>query len=249
MIEIQNSKLKGQKFRSKFKTFNFSLTILTFAFLLLTSTVFAVDSSPSADVTTKLKALQAEIASQSVKIKLEISKKLQNKVFAGFISSKSDNSLTLATKMGTRMVNINDYTEYSGKGKINDYVIALGDIDETEVLTAKRVIKTASPSAEERKAVFGQVTGTGDQMVTIRGKDGTNISVSVGSDTNYSFGKNPGSFDEIKVSEPIVVIGEMLKNNTLQARFVYIFPYTANMKPKAASPSAVSTSPAKKKSP
>ena len=230
------------------------ITIIIFITVInfIVPPIFAADSTPSADVTTKLKALQVQIASQAAKIKQDINKKLQNKVFAGTIKSKSDNSLTLATKTGTRMVSLNDYTDYDGKGKValksltaDDYVIALGDIDETEVLTAKKVIKTASPSAEERKIVFGQVTSTSDQTVTIQ-RDGQNTSISVDKDTDYSFGKNPGSFDEIKAGKPIVAIGQTSQGNILQARFIYIFPYTANIKPKIASPSA-STSSAKKK--
>lgn len=216
-------------------------------------TAYAANSTPSADVSNKLKALQAEIASQASKIKQEIGKKLQNKVFAGFIKTKSNTSLTLATLTGIRMVNINEYTDYQGKIKTSlknlaqdDYVIALGDIDESEVLTARRVIKTASPSAEIREVIFGQVVHTSDQTISIQDKDTQTLSISVTDDTNYTFGKSPSSFDNIKLNNPIIVIGIPSVSGIIQARFIYIFPYTANIKPKIATPSA-STSSAKKK--
>lgn len=47
MIEIQNSKFKIQKFKSRFKTFNFLLAILTFNLLLFTSPTYAAGASLS----------------------------------------------------------------------------------------------------------------------------------------------------------------------------------------------------------
>ena len=199
------------------------ITIINF----IVSPALAADSTPSAEVKTKLKDMQEEIASRAAQIKQDVSKKLQNRIALGFIKSKSDTSLTLAAESGTKMVNVNEYTEYAGKtGKGNlkvtlknlateDYIIALGDMDETEVLTAKKIVKTASPSGEVRKFVFGQVVSVGDHTITLQDKQGQKISLKTNKQTTYRFGKNSGSRDDLKIGLPIIA----------STKFVYIFPY------------------------
>lgn len=237
-----------------------SLIALVFSFLILHSsflipTVKAADSTPSADIETKLKSLQDEIASRAAKIKQEISRKLQNRVFVGFIKSKSETSLTLATTAGTRLVNLNDDTVYKGSSQprkgaakvslkslaTDDYVIALGDIDENEVLTARVVIKSDASESKGRQSVFGQVVSSGDQTITIQDHDGKSTSISTSDETGYKLGKNTGSFGDIKASKPLIAVGEISKSGALQARFIYILPYTAILKPKIATSSASST--------
>lgn len=201
----------------------------------LISLVYAADSTPSAEVKTKLQALQAEIASKAAKIKQEISKKLQNKVYAGFIKSKSANSITLATSQGSRIININEYTIYQAqKSKslsTDDYILALGDIDDTAVLTAKKIIKTASPSGI-RQIHFGTVTGLEGQTVIIQTKQGQSISLLTDAETIFRMGKSGGAFDNIKANKPIIAVGTS-SAKTLKTRFIYILPYSSPLKIKA----------------
>ena len=88
------------------------VSLILVSLLIGPTTVFAADSTPSADVQSKLKALQNEIASKAAKLKNEISKKLQNKAYIGVVKSKSSNTLTLATRSGTKVVNTNQDTIY-----------------------------------------------------------------------------------------------------------------------------------------
>lgn len=232
-----------------------NLTLIAFfAFItIIAHPVFAAESSPSAATKSKLQSLQEEISSRASRIKQDIGKKLQNRVFVGFIKTKSENSLTLATKEKTKMVNINEYTIYGNSGKTkttlksltsDDYIVALGDIDDNEVLTAKMVVKVASSSATERKALFGQVLSAADETITLQKNDGKNTSISVDDNTSYQLGKSTGTFSDIRAGKPVITVGETLKSGVLKARFVYIFPYAVTTKTKVSTSSA-----AEKKSP
>lgn len=231
------------------------ITIIIFitVIIIINSPVFAADSTPSADAKTKLQALQTEIASRAAKIKQEISKKLQNKVYVGFIKSKSASSLTLATATGSKIININEYTQYQGQfttGKTNkqninsfvadDFVSALGDIDDTAVLTAKKVIKTASPSAQ-RQIVFGSVTSLGDRTVVLQTKQGQNFSLLINTGTVFKMGKTDGNLDDIKINKPIIAVGESSSSRTIKTRFIYIHPYSSPLKVKEVDQPATSS--------
>lgn len=213
-----------------------NLIILTPTLALEPSTV--ATSSPELQV--KLKALQNEIASKASQLKQEISKKLQNKAFVGFVKSKSTNSLTIATNTGTRIININEYTEFSGGTKTkkfnlnsletDNYLVALGDIDESEVLTAKKIIKL-DPEEVKRKVVFGTVTTLGEQTLTIKTVDGQKFNFSTGSKTIYQLEKAKAGFDDIKLNKPIIVVGTESESSVPKARFIYILPYSPNIQP------------------
>ena len=71
---------------------------------------FAADSSPSADIRTKLEELKRDIASKAAALKGEVNRKLQNKAYIGKLASKSDETVTLVTKSGPKIVNISQDT-------------------------------------------------------------------------------------------------------------------------------------------
>src|SRR3990167_2761339 len=232
---------------SKFLGFKiFLITLLLFINhkSLFINPAFAADSTPSAEARTKLQALQVEIASKAAKIKQEIGRKLQNKVYTGFIKSKSANSLTLATSQGSKIINLNEYTVYQTQnpstGKVSkqsikdlttdDYILALGDIDDTAVLTAKKVIKTASPSAL-KQVIYGTVTSVDDSTIVIQNNEGQNISLLINKETLYKMGKSESGLDDIRLNKPVIAVGESSPTKTLKTRFVYILPYSASPRP------------------
>lgn len=227
------------------------LAVLLFIsyFLYLPTPSYALDTpntaTISADIKEKLKALQEEIASRAAQLKQEISKKLQDRAYVGFIKAKSDNSLTLATDTGSKSATINEFTDYIGKGKVNfkalavgDYIAALGDIDDNDLLTAKRIVKLTPPE-ENRQTIFGEVSAINKKSVTIKTKDSQNLDLSFDPDADYQLGDNDSSFNAIKINQPIVVVATTAKNGELNVRFVYMFP--GENQAKAASPSATPT--------
>lgn len=214
------------------------IIFMIFITFINSPSVSAQDSTSSANFQAKLKALQEEIASKAAKLKSEVSKKLQNKAFVGFVKSKSENSLTLATKTGTKIININEYTEFVGGTKlkkfnfasleIESYLAALGDIDETEVLIAKRVIKLEPVNEEKMQITFGKIVLLGEENFTIKTLDNKNSNFTANAKTVYQLGRKKADFEDIKLNKPIVVVSS---GDLTKARFVYIFPYSLNIQP------------------
>jgi len=204
----------------------YSLLVIT---LLITVnyeliTVYAADSTPSADIQKKLDALKMEIASKAAKLKEQINKKLQNKAYVGVIKSKSATTLTLATRTGTKIVNINQDTVYepplSKKVtlKEEDSVATLGDVDETGVLTAHKVVKLPITQNLPQTHFWGTIISVSEDIATIRDKEGKNIAMSISKiDT------------PLKIDQIIIATGFLNKNNILNAKFIFV---TGQVKPK-----------------
>lgn len=209
--------------------------------------VRAADSTPSAEIKAKLEELKKEIASKAAKLKQEVNKKLQNKAYVGKIKTKSDKSLTIISKNGPRIVNMNQDTEFESqvKGKKysqkliseEDYIAALGNIDENQVLTAKKIVlldpKPYLRSAEASSAytldpkiyLWGQIISASENLVTLKDRNLKNISVSMD--------------QKIKQNDFVILTGKFNKD-IFEADFVYKIPQGGFIKPrKIATPSAV----------
>ena len=215
----------------------------------------AADSTPSADIQKKLQELKTEIASKAAKLKQEVNQKLTNKAYIGVVKSKSQTSITLAAKNGTRLVSINQDTVYQDntpkkKGakqvtpsvdsvKEESNIAALGDVDDTGVLHARKIIILPSPADSKPKTyLWGQVTSISD-LASIKTKEASTAAVSTSNiDTKF------------KLNDFVIISGVKNKNDIVEAHFLYVIPTEAVLKPKISTPSAtpkVSTPSEKKK--
>lgn len=218
--------------------------------------IYAVDSSQSAsgsaDIKSKLKALQEEIASRAANMKTEVAKKLQNKAYIGQIKDKNSTSITLENN---RNVNINEFTEYVVKSKtytggdgfkniaLGNSIAALGDIDDKGILTAKRIIKLGAPIPPLKKIIHGIVISISGGKATLKNIQGEQYSIAFDKKTDYQMGKSDGKLDDIRMNTWLIVVAEPLTgSDILQAKFVYIFPYALKTKPKPSTPSATKKS-------
>lgn len=227
------------------KKFKFKiLKLLTLNFALLTCLIsvtptWAAEStqsaSPSATIKAKLQALQAEISSKAAKLTAQISKKLQNRAYIGFVVNKSEKNLTLNTKTGSKSANLNQFTQYQGKNfayksmNHGDYIAILGDIDENSILTANKVIKLAKPDSAEKQIIWGQVVKKELTQISLKLADGKQVTLDVLPTTKYQMDKNPAGFNDVQVDKNIIAVA--LKTDLkYKIRFIYI--------PKPATPSA-----------
>lgn len=204
--------------------------------LVISQPLNAADSSPSAtandDIKSKLKTLQEEIASRAAQMKQEVGQKLQNKAYIGFVKSESDNSLIIASDQGSKIINLNEYTEYASTTKVKgkaikgvsaeDYIAALGDVDENDVLTAKKVVKLDPDTNNGKTITWGIVTAVGDNNLSIQTKDKNNLSLSWDNTTTVQDQKGRATTDQIDMNEPIIVVATKGKNDVLEASFIYI---------------------------
>lgn len=238
-----NTRSKNLAFLIKIK--NVKLAILSIILLLFLYPIsyilypaYAADSTPSADIKSKLEELKKEIASKAAKLKQEVNRKLQNKAYIGKVKIKSSNSLTLATKSGPKIVSLNQDTVFESKIKSKkkfqhitiaeeDYLAALGDVDETGVLTAKKIILLPAVTAAVKTFLWGQVIAISDKLITLKDKNLKNVAVS-------ALNQSP-----VKVSDFVILTGSFGKNDIFEAEYVYIIPQGGVIKPKkVATPSA-----------
>lgn len=211
---------------------NITIIIFTIIIIIIIPPSFAADSTPSADVKSKLEQLKKDIASRAAKLKQEIDKKLTNKAYVGKVKTKSKTSITLATRTGPKIVSINQDTVFDSqiKGKKyslklvseEDYLAALGDIDETGVLIAKKIILldpkplTLNPKSH----LWGQIVAVSEKLATLKDKEQKNIAVSLPKQTS------------VKEGNFVILTGSMGKNDIFEAEFVYIIPQGGILKPK-----------------
>ena len=202
-------------------------------------TVYAVDSTPSAEIRVKLEELKKEIASKAAKLKQEVNKKLQNKAYVGKVKTKTGSSLTLATQTGAKIVSLNQDSVFESLVKTKklslktlaeeDYIAALGDIDDTQVLTAKKIVLLPQESTA-KTFLWGQIIATSDKLVTLKDRHLKNIAVA----TSQAELKG-----DLKLNQFAILTGFFNKNEIFEAGFIYIIPQGGFIKPKKmASPSA-----------
>ncbi len=224
----------------KFTIYNLQFTIFAFLFTFYIvhftfyiPSALALESTPSADIKAKLEELKKEIASKAAKLKQEVSGKLKDKAYVGKVKTKSDSSLTLATRNGPKIVNINQDTAFDSnvKGKKysqkliseEDYLATLGDVDETGVLTARQVIllPTTGPQGgtQLKTYLWGQIVSISDKLVTLKDKNSKSIAISTDS-------------SDIKVLDFVILTGSFNKNDIFNTEFVYMIPQGGMLKTK-----------------
>lgn len=219
--------------------------------------IYATDSTPSASIQSKLDALKQEIASKAAVLKKEINKKLQNKAFVGVIKSKSLSSITVAASIGPKIISVNQDTIFETNKKLKkkltidtlspeDYIAALGDVDDTGVLTAKKIV-LLTDSTSPKSYLLGQIASISDSSVIIKDKSLKNFTVSIDKKTDLKSGEEIILLSDIKVSNFVVITG-ITNQEVLQAQFIYLLPNNGIIKPKKlATPSAQIATPSAKK--
>ncbi len=230
---------------SRFIVFLVAIFLLTTNYQL--PTAYAAGSTPSAEIKSKLEELKKEIASKAAKLKQEISRKLKDKAYVGTVKAISETSLTLAAQSGPKMVSINQDTVFESRIKSKqkfsqkslsseDYIAALGDIDETGVLTAKKIILLQTPNSKLKTYLWGQVISISDKLITLKDKNFKNTAATLLTNS------------EVKQNDFVILTGSVDKNDIFDTEFTFVIPQGGILKPKkGATPSAKIASPSAKK--
>lgn len=224
------------------------VSIFVICYLLFASSAYAVEASSSANLLDKINALKKEIASKAADLKNEVSKKLQNKAYSGFVTEITDTSVLLDSG---KNILVNEYTEYSSKVKSQkskltlkdfapeDYVVALGDVDDKLQLKTKLLIKTQPLASDSSKLVWGQIISVFAGEITVKTRDNQEKDIQTTGATKFILGNDEASILDAKKGKFLVAKGKM-QGEVLYARFVYYVPSVGFIKPekKAASSSA-----------
>lgn len=227
----------------------YSLSLIVFFSVLtiydLQYTIYAAESTPSSGIKAKLEELKREIASKAAKLKQEINRKLKDKAYIGKVKSKSEQSLTLGAESGPKIVSINQDTEFESEIKVKvkfsektieeeDYIAALGDIDETGVLTAKKVI-LLSPKENKKTFLWGQVVSETGKLITLKKNDSKIITA------------NLLVSSDLQLNDFVILTGSFGKNEVFATQFAYVIPQKNSLtSERTATPSAKTASPSPK---
>lgn len=236
----------------------FVLSLLTTNYQL--PTIYAQESTPSSDIKAKLEELKKNIASKAAQIKTQVNLKLQNKAYVGLIKTATtsgtlEGSVTIAADTGPKIVTLNQDTIYESKIKgkkvslktlaEENYIAALGDVDDNGVLTAKKLILITPPTEGSKTYFWGQVISMSDSLITLKNKEGKTSSVSTSSTTTLTNGNEEIKYEDLKISGAFLRINDYLivsgindKNEVLKATFVYKIPQGDILKSKISSDSA-----------
>lgn len=220
-----------------------TLFLLVVLVQLVSTPALAADdptASTSSSVKAKLDALKQEIASRAAQIKMEVNRKIANKAWAGMVKEKNNDYLMISGVTGDRKVIINEYTKYVAKPKtsaslkdvvVNDFIYALGDVDDANNLTAKQLVKTKAPTIPPPPQIWGQVSSVNGNNIKIASKSGS-LTVVAGASTDYQLGPNDASMADAKVDRYLIAVGQV-NNGQLAAQFIYYIPGAGYTKPEA----------------
>lgn len=228
----------------------YGLSFMVYLFVLtiydIQYTIYAAESTPSSGIKAKLEELKKEIASKAAKLKQDISRKLKDKAYIGKVKSLSDHSITLGALSGPKIVSLNQDTVFESeiKRKIKfseksiepeDYIAALGDIDETKVLTARKVILLPTIEKSKKTFLWGQVVSKTGKQITLKKNDSKIVTAILSTPT------------EINLDDFLIITGTFDKNDVFDAQFAYVILQKNNLSPdKTATPSAKTASPSAK---
>lgn len=210
----------------------------------------ASSSSPSATVLEKFKSLlQGEIASKVAEFKESVAKVISNKAWPGQIESINEYQIRINVGGKVQSVGVDEYTIFDiptkSKARASlknlsgeDFIVALGDVDDTGVLRAKKVVKYL-PKTFDKQTIWGQVEGISGSLIKIKTKD-DKAQLSLGKDLVIQYGNDEGLLEDIKIDRFLVAVYEGSSSGSLKTKFIYIIPGPGIFK-KTPSPSVSSS--------
>lgn len=227
----------------------FRLQVIVIILLLLFTvncTLFTTYAQePSPETKAKIEEIKKGVASKAAELKQEVNEKLQNKAFIGIVSTVSTNSITLTTPAGAKIITLNQDTVYEDVKKTNikegNYIATLGDIDDTGVLTAKKVVGLPKDDQEIKEVIIGEVSDNKDNVISVKQKDGQIIKINTSKNTSLKYGAKKIKLEDIRVNLKVVVTGYSEEEEINSSTVFVISDTTLDSEVKIASESAKAT--------
>ncbi len=220
------------------------LTIFLFVSYYSVSPIYAQDASPSAKpqlestnsaVNIKLEDLKKEIASKAAVLKAEIDKKIGNKAYVGKVAGVSIDTITVQSDSRSRSVKVDEYTIFQDQStpkskkaltlellKNDDSIIALGEVDENLMMTAKKIIKTDPQKTSPLAYIVGQISKVETSKLTLKMRSGVEQVIDFAPTTSIKNDKSTGSIVDLKLTRNIIAV--MPSKEATQSSFIYILP-------------------------
>ena len=217
-------------------------SILLLINILLAPLTLAQESTQSAEIDPRLNELKREIASKAAKLKAEINKKLQNKAYVGTVETViDDKNITITSNNGPRVITTTVDTIYrsqlpKSKTKVSletikqgDYLVALGDIDENTILTAKKIV--ILPSIPKKTIVWGQVASLDKDSLQVLDKKGNSTEFVLDDPTIRKGGKTVSL--KTLAEDDLVIVTGLQDEDSLKVSSIFILPEKAPALPSA----------------
>lgn len=203
-------------------------------------------ASASASILGKLQELKTEISSKAAILETQISQKLQNRTYVGTIKSLKNNSWSLNSLSGQQQVRVNQDTTFLANGKqatqsaftTGDFVAALGDVDDNEVLTATQVVKLNPSDQLERQVISGQISQVNTNSVQIVPENKKTLTITIDDLTTYQIPAGEVKVDNLAVNNKVMAVIEKSKDGNWLARLIFILPPKQPTTPTQASASS-----------
>lgn len=168
------------------------LAISAAGFLIVGASVAAAQTaSPSGSIRN---AIQDKVNQELAQIKQGVAKK----GFVGSITTKSDSTITITNlKNQPRTATVTTDTTIKLAGnkdgtpkdlKVGDFILAMGDVDSENKMTAKRLLVVVEPEDDTRKVLMGSVTSATSSNFQLTSPSGTATTVKFTSATKYNDG-------------------------------------------------------------
>lgn len=175
--------------------------------LVIAVPVLAQSASPSANPIRD--AVKEKVNAELDQIKKNVAKR----AFVGNVTAKSDSTLTLTNLKNqprTITVTADSVIKLTG-GKdgtpadlnAGDWLIAMGETDSQNIMTAKRVVVIPKATPENRIPFFATVTKVTSSSLTAENIKKEEVTIKLTSDTDYT-GKS--KFSDLAVGSKIIVI-------------------------------------------
>ncbi len=174
-------------------------------------------------------AVQKQVQQELSSIKQGVA----TKGFVGAITAKTDGTLTLSNlKNQNRTIVVTGDTTIkllTGKEgtpadlKVNDFILAMGQVDSQNKMTAGRLLVIKQTDPDKRDAKFGAVTKATATTLTI-GDWTAKVSTTTAITTVASGKVVNAKLADIKVGTKVIVVGTVGTSNTLTATAVHLMP-------------------------
>jgi len=179
-------------------------------------------------------------------VKERIQKKqsqLKGRAYVGILKSIAESTLTLKTRNGIKQANVNKKAVVLqiGRGNrkkikfedlaIGDFTIAMGYIEENEVLDARRIVVSRKPKQEiKREAIYGVVKEVDLKKKVIKIEKINNKETYLLKITKKTKISPATKLKKINPGRRLAAIGIFEKENTLTAHQVHLIPASASSK-------------------
>ena len=188
----------------------------------------ALDSPTPTETDEKIKGIR-DTFKEKVKEQINEIKKSTRKAFVGTVSKITNQSFSLNTKSGPQVIKTSDETEIVDENrkeiglediKLEDNLIAMGYLDENDVLKAKRVVLAPKPEEDKREIAAGIVTDLSKEslLITLRNENKVKTyTILVNNKTNIKQKEDDqidkGEFKKIAEGDFLIAIGTPEEDN------------------------------------